>query len=59
MKKLQNDLMVASDLQDALVAEITELLSETSSTNAQGEAVTGVTFGMMTIRRTCFSPTSS
>ena len=40
---MQNDLMVASDLQDALVEEITELLSETSSTNAQGEAVTGVT----------------
>lgn len=35
--------MVASDLQDALVAEITELLSETSSTNAQDEQVTGLT----------------
>lgn len=40
---MQKDLMIASDLQDALVSEIADLLSETTSTNTLGEIVTGVT----------------
>lgn len=40
---MNKDLMIVQDLQDALVSEITDLLSETTSTNAENEIVTGVT----------------
>ena len=35
--------MIVQDLQSALVAEVTDLLKETTSTNTLGEIVTGVT----------------